>query len=299
MRVLIVGCGYVGLPLGVELVRRGHEVFGLRRTADDDDALLQTGLTPLVGDVSRLADLQKLPGPYDWVVNTVSSSKGGASTYQEVYVHGTRNLLQWLSSSSSLKKYVYTSSTSVYGQTDGSCVDETSLTQPLSPTSQLLAQTERMLLQAAQTRGFPCVILRVAGIYGPERGYLFLKYLSGEARLHGQGHRLINMIHRDDLVGCIQAALERGQPGHIYNAGDDEPVAQRQFFHWLSQQLGRPMPPQASAAEDIRRKRGLTNKRVSNQKLKTDLGYQFKYPTFREGYAAEIRRLGLAGCPFL
>ncbi len=294
MRVLIVGCGYVGLPLGAELARAGHEVFGLRRSDAGGGELKAAGVTPLTGDITRAAELAALPGPFDWVVNTVSSTKGGAEEYREVYLHGTRNLIEWLSATPP-KKFVYASSTSVYGQTDGSQVKESSATEPASETSRLLVETEHLLLAAAREKKFPAVILRVAGIYGPERGHLFLQYLRNEARIAGQGERLINMIHRDDLVGVALAALKNGRPGESYNAVDDEPVAQIHFFRWLSETLGKWMPPFATEAENAARKRGLTQKKVSNRKLKMELGYQFKYPTFRQGYTAEITRLDRAG----
>jgi nucleoside-diphosphate-sugar epimerase len=292
MRVLIVGCGYVGLPLGSELVRQGHEVFGLRRSDAGTRGLKDAGIQTLLADITRPDDLAKLPGPFDWVVNTVSSGKGGVEEYREVYLNGTRHLIDWLAPMSP-KKFVYTSSTSVYGQTDGALVKEDSPTQPRSPTSQLLVETERLLLEAAQARKFPAVILRVAGIYGPERGHLFLQYLRNEARLSGKGERLINMIHRDDLVRVIVAALKNGRPGEVYNAVDDEPVPQIHFFRWLSETLGRPMPPGAPEEPDAGRKRGLTHKRVSNRKLKMELGVTLQYPNFRQGYTAEIRRLSV------
>jgi nucleoside-diphosphate-sugar epimerase len=111
----------------------------------------------------------------------------------------------------------------------------------------------------------------------------------------GKGERLINMIHRDDLVGAIIAALKSGRAGEVYNAVDDEPVAQIHFFRWLSETLGKYMPPFATEAETTERKRGLTQKKVSNRKLRMELGYQLKYPTFRQGYTAEILRLDRAG----
>src|SRR5216684_5821220 len=294
MRVLIVGCGYVGLPLGVELVGQGHEVFGLRRSSAGKSELVAGGLKPLAADITRPEDLAKLPPPFDWVVNTVSSTKGGADEYREVYLHGTRNLLEWLRAAPP-KKFVYTSSTSVYGQNDGSLVEETSPAEPASRTSRLLVEAEKLLLEAAQTRQFPAMILRVAGIYGPGRGHLFRQYLRREAKIEGRGERLINMVHRDDLVGAIVAGLMRGRPGEIYNVVDDEPVAQIHFFRWLSETLGKEMPAFSAETPAAERKRGRTNKRVSNRKLKRELGYQFKYPTFRQGYAAEIQRLGRGG----
>ena len=294
MRVLIVGCGYVGLPLGAELVKQGHEVYGLRRSDSARAELVSAGIHPLAADITRPGDLAKLPAPYEWVVNTVSSNNGGADEYRAVYLEGTRNLIDWLSSAPP-KKLVFTSSTSVYAQTDGSLVKEDAPAAPQSPTSRLVAETESLLLQAASERKFPAVILRVAGIYGPERGHLFLQYLRNEARIAGKGQRFLNMIHRDDLVTAIVAALRSGRPGQIYNAVDDEPVAQIHFFRWLSETLGKSMPPFVTAEESAGRKRGLTNKRVSNRRLKSELGVQFKYPTFRQGYTAEILRLDRAG----
>ena len=294
MRVLIVGCGYVGLPLGAELVRQGHEVFGLRRSAERGDELKTAGIHPLAGDITRPEDLAGLPAPFDWVVNTVSSSKGGAEEYRSVYLDGTRHLIDWLAGTP-LKKFVYTSSTSVYGQADGSLVKEDAAAEPASETSRLLVETENLLVAATRERNFPAVILRVAGIYGPERGHLFQQYLRNEARITGKGERIINMIHREDLVTTITAALKNGRPGEIYNAADDEPVAQIHFFRWLSETLGKNMPPFATETENAQRKRGLTNKKVSNRKMKMEFGVQLKFPTFRQGYTAEILRLDREG----
>jgi nucleoside-diphosphate-sugar epimerase len=294
MRALIVGCGYVGLPLGADLVKRGHEVHGVRRSAAGEAELQAAGIKPLTADVTKPSDLAALPGPYDWVVNCVSSTGGGVEEYREVYLQGARNLVEWLSAAPP-KKFVYTSSTSVYGQTDGSPVKESSPAEPASETARVLVETEKVLLAAAQEKKFPAVVLRVAGIYGPERGHLFLQYLKNEAKVAGRGERLINMIHRDDLTGIIIAALTNGRAGEIYNAVDDEPVAQIHFFRWLSETLGKWMPPFATEEENAERKRGLTNKKVQNRKVKMELGYQFKHPNFRKGYTAEIQRLDQLG----
>ncbi|NBV21503.1 MAG: SDR family oxidoreductase [Proteobacteria bacterium] len=291
VRVLIVGCGYVGLPLGAELARRGHEVFGLRRNLDGVGDMTAVGVHPLAGDVTQAETLRALPGPFDWVVNAVSSSKGGAEVYRAVYLEGTQNLLAWLAGTR-LQKYVHLSSTSVYAQTDGGEVTEGSPAEPKSETGQVLVKTEQALLAAARNRVFPAVILRVAGIYGPERGHLFQQFLRDEACIGGDGSRLINMIHRDDVVNAACAALERGRIGRVYNVADDVPVSQLEFFQWLAGQLHKPLPPFASEAENAQRKRGLTNKRVSNRRLREELGCEMKFPDFRAGYLEEIRRLG-------
>lgn len=294
MRVLILGCGYVGLPLGAELVRQGHQVFGVRRSTQGLEPLRAAGIHACQVDITDPQQLQRLPGPFDWVVNLVSSGHGGREEYQRVYVDGTRSLISWLTEQPP-NRFVYTSSTGVYGQTDSSQVKETSPTEPASPTSRILVQAENLLRQAFQEKSFPAITLRVAGIYGPERGHHFRQFLRNEVRIPGKGERIMNMIHLDDLVGIILATLKDARPGEIYNVVDDEPVMQVHFFRWLSETLGKWMPPFSEDEEQIQRKRGATSKKVLNRKLKMELGYKFKYPTFRQGYSAEIQRLDQAG----
>lgn len=275
MRVLIVGCGYVGQAVGAALARQGHTVWGLRRARESTSELQALGLQPVVADITRPETLSPVPVAYDWVVHCVASAGGTAEQYRSLYLQGTKNLLQWLQPAPPVR-LVYTSSTSVYGQTNGEWVDETSPTEPAADTGRVLLETERVLLDAA------AVVLRVAGIYGPARGYWLKQFLAGKATLENGGARFLNMIHRDDVAGAVLAALERGQPGQVYNAVDDEPVTQRALFEWLAIQLSRPFPPE-SAAVEAPRKRGFTNKRVSNRRLRTELAYTLKYPSFRQG----------------
>ncbi len=316
MRVLIVGCGYVGLPLGAELARLGHQVLGLRRSRLAEAEMQAAGIIPLHADVTQPETLASLPRNFDWVVNCTASGGGGADDYRKIYLEGNRNLVSWLRATP-VQKFVYTSSTSVYAQNDGSVVAEDSPAQPDSPTAKVLVETENLLLAVAcplipsfspngreggrrpvegeynQQRSsarheFPAIILRVAGIYGPGRGYALKQFLRGEARLEGDGSRFLNMIHRDDLIGAIMAALQHGEPGNIYNAADDAPVSQHEFYGWLAGQLKHPLPASVPADAASWRKRGVTNKRVSNAKLRTQLKYEFQFPDYRAGYAAAV-----------
>lgn len=295
-KCLIVGCGYVGLPLGAELARQGHTVFGLRRSSLAEPELKAAGITPLHADVTRPETLTKLPRDFDWVVNCAAPGGGTADDYRKTYLEGNRNLLSWLADSPP-KKFLYTSSTSVYGQNDGSEVTEQSPVEPAAETAKILVEAERLLLAATAERKSSAVILRVAGIYGPGRGHWFKQFLRDEARLEGDGSRWLNMIHRDDLIGVIIAALERGAPGEIYNAADNEPLTQLELFKWLAEKLNRPMPPKIPADAELWRQRGVTNKRVSNAKLRAELKYEFRFPDFRAGYTAEIARLAAEGFP--
>ena len=300
MRVLIAGCGYVGLPLGRKLAGLGHQVFGLRRSALAAAEMEAAGITPLHADITRPETLAGLPGPFDWVVNCAASGGGGAEDYRRIYLEGNRNLLNWLAGTPP-QKFVYTSSTSVYGQNDGSLVTEESPTEPDAPTAQVLVEAEKILLDAScrpeegqPHGGFPAVILRVAGIYGPGRGHGFKAFLRNEARIEGDGSRWLNMIHRDDLIGVILAALAGAKAGSIFNVADQEPVSQRAFYEWLAGELQRPLPPTVPADADTWRRRGVTNKRVSSARLRSELNYEFLFPDFRAGYRAEIEQLRLA-----
>ncbi len=292
-KVLILGSGYVGLELAVQLAEAGHAVFALRRTAVPP-GILPAGIVPLAGDLTQRGTLDSLPGPFDWVINTVSSSRGGEEEYRQVYLEGTRTLLDWMRPRPP-EAFVSTSSTSVYGQVDGSWVDESSEAAPGTATGRLLVETENVLLAAWRSWGFPVRILRVAGIYGPGRGHLFHQFLRGEARLDGDGSRWLNMIHRDDVVSAVRAVLERGRNGEIYNAADLEPVTQRAFLEWLAATTGRRLPPVADPAARGPRKRGVTSKRVACRKLRAETGWMPRYPSFREGYSPELQSMGIVG----
>ena len=277
MRILIVGCGYVGLPLGVALREAGHEVHGVRR--GDGEEMAAAGIVGHAVDVTCREQLNDLPRGFDRVVLSVSSGRGSVEAHREVFVEGTRNILEWLEGEISV---VFTSSTGVYGQVDGEEVDENAVTEPAGETGRALLEAEGMVRNAGG------IVLRVSGIYGPGRGFLYRQFLNGEATMVGDGGRWLNMVHRDDVVGGLVAALELVKGGGVFNLTDDEPVRERDFFDWLAGALGRELPP---AGEARKRKRAMTSKRVMNAKL-SGLGWLPRYPTFREGYAELMRTDG-------
>ena len=290
MRVLIIGCGYIGTPLALRLRSQGHEVWGLRRQGTDTSDLLRQGIHPLAAEVTDPTSLAAALGSqhFDWTVNALSSRGGGEEGYRRLYLQGTETILTHFQAKPPLC-YVHLSSTSVYGQTDGSWVNEDSPAEPSNGTSRILVEVEQTLLQASRNTGWPAVILRSAGIYGPDRGHLFQQLLKGEAQLTGDGSRWLNMVHQDDLVATICAAFERPAHGQILNVSDDAPATELEFFTWLAARLGRPLPPSIDP-DTKQRKRGATNKRISNQRLKNTLLPRLRHPTFRDGYEAEIQR---------
>lgn len=325
MRTLILGCGYVGVELGRQLRAAGREVIGVRRDQAGFPGLEAAGIRPLAADLTTPEGWAGLPASVDEVVFCLAARSRDADTYRRVYLEGIERLVTW-AEGRPLRRVVYTGSTGVYAQTDGSEVDEDSPTEPVEPTARVLLEAETRLREAARAHRVPAVVLRVAGIYGPGRGYWLQKALRGEARVQDGGDRWINMIHRDDVARAILAALERGTPGEVCNVVDDEPVRQRDLIAWLARRLGQTLPAEEadSAAGENGGQENRTggaqptgrmpapqapgrmpapsstqggkgrpvNRRIRNDRLRGELGVRLRFPTFREGFEAELQRLG-------
>lgn len=282
-RLLIVGAGYVGRALGAKLVEEGWQVTGWTASEQSALSLEVDGIQSIVGDVGsedtwRSLD-ERSPDGFHSVLYCPSSGRGGADAYVNVHRAGVGNLLTYLRSSESKRnkcQLLYTSSTSVYGQNDGSVVSERSLTEPTSPTSQILVEAEQRVCAHGGT------VLRLAGIYGPGRSVHLRKLKAGTATIPGDASRFMNQIRLEDIVGGIEFFLgtTMGQ-GEIYNVCDNAPCSYKEFYEFLCQKHGKAFPNVSPI--DSNRKRGVTNKRVSNAKLAA-MGWKLKYPTYREGY---------------
>lgn len=273
-KTLIIGCGYAGLPLALELQSQGHAITAWVHTPESARVLAAHGFARLVsGSVGDTSAWRSLGENYDLIVHGASSGRGGEESYREVFLNGVRRMNEHQPAA----RRILISSTSVYGQNNGEVVTEGSPAEPASSTSRILREAE----QAALDSG--AIAVRSSGIYGPGRGVLLEKLRRGEAVIEGDGLRWINQIHRDDLVAALVHLIQAGAPGEVYNATDDTPVTYRDYYAWCSEFLRLPMPPHGPV--NTERKRGLTNKRVSNAKLR-GTGWKPLYPSFREGIAA-------------
>lgn len=277
---LVVGCGFLGEAVADGLHADGWRVSGWTASAESAARLAAAKPYPVeaqdIGDREGLRAAATRLGPIDVAVDCVSSGRGGgAEAYRRVYLEGARNLLAALRP----RRFVFTGSTSVYAQTDGEWVDETSPAEPTRETGRVLRETEELVLAS----GGDHVVARLAGLYGPGRSVLLKRFLAGEATIEGDGSRWLNQIHRDDAARALRrlAALEHATPaGGIYNVADDTPMTQLALYRSLAERLGRPLPP--SGPPDLGRKRGWTSKRVSNARLRTlaDGGWQPQFPSF-------------------
>ena len=287
MKALIVGCGYVGTALGEELAKSGHEVWGLRRDPVALRLLETTRIKPFQADLLQTESLKALPAAEVVVLCQAPSRK--KDSYYSTYFEGTKNLLQALPKKT-CRKIILISSSSVYSTRDGSWVDEA--TDPLfqnhadretQENAKILLESERLVLSS----GFPAVVLRLSGIYGPERNRI-KSVLTGRVK-PVFSDLYMNRIYVTDIVRAIRLLLERGQPGEIYLGSDDAPCTQREFYTWVFEKMSWPLPANGSANESPVPAQG-SNKRCSNRKIKA-LGLKWRYPTFREGYAPLIEPL--------
>ena len=278
-RVLIAGCGYIGQAAADLFHAAGWVVEGWTRSAESAASLSAKPYPVRVVDISKpaqLAECRPATAGFDAVVHCASSSGGDAEMYRKVYLDGARNLLETFRRS----KLLFTSSTSVYAQRDGSWVMEESDAKPMRETSRILLETERLVLADSG------VVARLAGIYGPGRSALLDKFLKGTSIIDPENDRFVNQVHRDDIVSALLLLLTREAEGaQIYNVVDDQPILQSECYRWLAQRLNRPLPPIGRSMQE--RKRGDSNKRVSNAKLRA-LGWTPRYPTFPEAMDKSI-----------
>jgi nucleoside-diphosphate-sugar epimerase len=275
-RILIAGCGYVGQATGDLFHAAGWAVEGWTHSAKSA-AKLSTKPYPVYGvDIADQAQIQARAGAFDAVIHCASSSGGGVEAYRQIYLNGARNLLIRFSGSQML----FTSSTSVYAQSDGSWVTEESETKPAREEGRILLETEELVL------GDGGIVARLGGIYGPGRSALLTKFLSGTAMIDPENDRFINQVYRDDAAGALFLLLNRlSLAREIYNVVDDQPILQSECYRWLAERMNRPGPPIGKAKGQP--KRGASNKRVSNAKLRR-LGWVPQYRTFAEAMEKSI-----------
>ncbi|PZR77094.1 MAG: hypothetical protein DLM73_00465 [Chthoniobacterales bacterium] len=264
-RILIAGCGYVGEAAANLFHQRGWEVEGWTASAESAEKLATRPYPVRAVDLGNIAPQR---AAFDVVLQCASSGGGDAAEYRRLYLEGARNLIQFFPKAT----FFFTSSTSVYPQTGGAMVDECSPAEPTHEKGIILRAAEDLVLAHGG------VVLRLGGIYGPGRSFFLSNFLSGAAVI-GPEDRIINQVHRDDIVSAVLLLAERRVEcqGEVFNLVDDQPITAREAYGWLSMRLKKPMPPPGIPAAP--RKRGESNKRVSNKKLRA-LGWQPCYPSF-------------------
>jgi nucleoside-diphosphate-sugar epimerase len=274
--VLIAGCGDVGGRLATQLLACGWEVHGLRRVV----SRLPQGVIGVAGDLFNKDCPATWPvGAVDYLVYCAAATDHNEAGYRAAYVQGLQYVLEWLSDYGQVpNRLLFVSSSSVYGQQDGEWVDETSPTVAGGYSGRLMLEAEQVALDS----GIPASLVRLTGIYGPGREWLLTQVRRGY-RVAIDPPLYANRIHVDDAAGLLAFLLEADRRGvaldDCYIGVDDAPAPLAEVVGWLREYLG-----VTEWAEDASVRRA-GSKRCSNARAKA-LGWEPKYPSFREGYAA-------------
>lgn len=286
--LLVFGLGYSGLRIARDRLEAGWRVSGTTRSRERAAALEEAGIQGLVFDGSAP------PAPTDEAVRTalrecthlLASVPPGpegdpvASRFGDELREGRAERLAWIG---------YLSTTGVYGDHGGGWVDESTEPVPGLERTRRRLEAERGWEDLAREAGAPLQIFRISGIYGPGRSALD-GLRSGRARTVIKEGSVFNRIHVDDLAGIVLAGMTRPDRPGIYNVSDDLPAPNHEVQRYAAGLLGMAPPPEVPFEEAGLSPMGASffaeDRRVRNDRVKEELGYRFRHPTYREGLSA-------------
>lgn len=292
MTKLIFGCGYLGERVARRWKNAGHEVIVVTRSSDRAAQFQRDGYTTIVADVTQPDSLRNLPSAETvlYAVGYDRSAGTSGASIEEVYAGGMQNVLAALPGG--IGRFIYISTTGVYGFRSGEWVDEVTATDPQRSGGQASLDAENAL--RASPLASTGIILRLAGIYGPGRVPFLNELKSGEPiPAHGSGY--LNLIHVDDAADVVVAADagdSKVAPGighepRIYCVSDGNPVERGEYYSEVARQIGT-APPRFVEPDpnSPRAARAGSSRRISNQRMLAELRVELAYPDYRAGLAA-------------
>lgn len=281
MSKLIFGCGYLGSRVARLWSDAGEDVVAVTRSRPRAESLQATGLQAIVADVNDPVTLVDLPA-VDTVLFAVGYDRGVPANLRrpisEVYAGGLAHVLDALPDS--VERIIYISSTGVYGDTAGEWVDEQSPCEPAREGGRACLAAEEVLRQHRLAgRG---IVLRLAGIYGPDRVPRLKEMDRGEP-IEVSADGMLNLIHVDDAARVVLAAEARAQPPRTYCVSDGHPVLRRDWFCELAHLSNLPEPRFVQPAPSAKAGRASASKRIRNDRMLAELSPALAYPSYREG----------------
>ncbi|MDI1251300.1 MAG: NAD-dependent epimerase/dehydratase family protein [Lacunisphaera sp.] len=286
-RLVIFGCGYVGTAVARAALAAGARVEALTRNQEKAAALRALGLAKVVVAELSSADWHgQIAGEPDFVDNCVSAG-GGPDGYRQSYVAGLQSILTWAGAGAApVGTLVYTSSTSVYPQGEGMVVDESAPADGGTPNGRTIRESEILLQNAPATAVRRHFILRLAGIYGPDRHHLLDQLRTGADTLGGSGAHHLNLAHREDIVSAILACLQAAPTvaNDIFNVADQAPARREEVVRWLAARLGRALPAFDGGTTARRGGQPMPDRVISSAKIQRVLGWQPQFCDFRAGF---------------
>jgi len=277
MHVLVAGAGWLGVSVARALVARGERVTGVRRDPSRVEELRASGVEGLALDLGDPEAGARLPRDLDAIVACQAAVADGVEPYRRAYLDANRTLLG-AARRIGVRAFVYTGSTGVFGQRDGSDVDEATPVAPVGPAASVLAEAEAMVLGA----GVPANVARLSGLYGPGRDWPVERVRRGQVALGAGDEAWMNFCHLDDAVAGVLAAVDRGAPGRVYHFTDAHPARRREVAEWVARRLGIAVPRLSPAAAPA----GGPSRRIHGEASRAELGLTLRYPSFREGVDA-------------
>lgn len=287
-RVLVVGCGDVGMRVAQALGPRVR-VIALTSSPERAPALRARGIVPVHGNLDTRRSLARLAGVADRVVHLAPpGNEPGAAWWRDLR---TQALLRALRLRSAPAALVYGSTSGVYGDCQGARVDESRRAQPQTPRAQRRVDAERQVRFFGRATGTHATILRIPGIYAPDRagGTPRERLLKGTPVLRAEDDVYTNHVHADDLARMVVAALWKGRPQRVYNASDDSELKMGDYFDLAAGIYGLPRPPRIPR-DTAREQLPLMllsfmgeSRRLDNARVKRELGVRLRFPTPMEG----------------
>jgi nucleoside-diphosphate-sugar epimerase len=283
--VFIVGCGDMGRRVAALCRQAGESVFGLARSEKSAARLVANGIQVVSGDLADPTGLQDLPTAAADIYYFAPPPNEGETDPQ------VGHFLAAIAPAALPAKVVLISTTAVYGDCKGRWITEAQPVNPQTARGKRRLDAERQLRAWSARTGVPVVILRVGGIYGPQRLPL-ARLRQGLPILHEAESPYTNRIHEDDLARICVAAAERGVAGAVYNVSDGHPGTMSQYFKAVARACGLPPPPEVSLAEAQQvMSAGMLSylqesRRLDNHKLLAELKVSLHYPSLADGLAA-------------
>ena len=285
MAKLVFGCGYLGRRVARLWRQQGDEVLAVTRSADKGALLSREGIRPIVGDLGGDAALElgRLP-KIQTVLFAIGHDRRSEVAIEQVYAGGLARALAAIPAT--IKRFIYISSTGVYGDAAGEWVHEETPCRPTRAGGKACLAAEQLLQQSRM--GQRSIVLRLAGLYGPDRIPRSQAVLAGEP-IDAPASGFLNLIHVDDAAAIVLLAEEKSPLPRTYVVSDGQPVLRSQYYAELARLLGAPPPrfmpadPSSPAAQ-----RAVSDKRVNNGRMVRELSPALRYPSYREGLAAIV-----------
>lgn len=265
-RIGIIGCGWLGLPLGQQLVKENYGVHGASRSADKFPLITEAGMVPF--------QINVYPNRIDGLVESffnvhtlIITLPPGRRTTKAVRLFPQRMAqIVDVAKNQGVQQLFFTSSTGVYGETEGT-ISETQQAYPTTDSGKALLQAEQILQNQS---AIPTTILRLGGLVGPKRNPG--RWLAGKTEVP-KGNQVVNLVHQSDVLTILKQLLLEPPAFRLFNIVADGHPSRAAFYTKAAAGLG--LTPPTFQSESSGK---ATGKLVDNQAIKTHLGYIFQYP---------------------